>query len=1200
MPLLVMKQTRIFLGMFLVLLASFLFISLTGCSSSSPSSVASPTFSPAAGTYNSVQTVTISSATPGAAIFYTTNGSVPAGAFLGTPYTGPITVSSTETINAIATYSNDPFSPAISASYTLTTATPTISPAAGTYTTIQTVTIADATAGATIYYTLDGSTPTKSSTPYTGPITVSATETVNAIAMATNFGNSAVATAAYTINLPTAAPPTLSPAAGTYTAIQTVTIADATPSATIYYTLNGGTPTTSSTPYTGPITVSATEVVKAMAVAPGYINSAFTTADYTINLPNVATPTFSPAAGTYTTVQTVTIVDAIAGASIYYTTDGSTPTASSTPYTGPIPVATAETVNAIAIAIGYNNSAVASAAYTLNLPPAATPTFSPAAGASNVAQTVTIADATAGATIYYTLNGSTPTTSSTLYTGPITVSATETINAIAVATGYNNSSVATATYTILSALNGTVLTGTQVVSGATVRLYAAGSGGYGSGSTSIATAVTTNASGQFTLEFACPSSSSQIYVLADGGNPGLASGTNNAYLALMTALGPCGVVAASSPAMSVTVNEVTTVASVWALQQFMASPTVDTTQGIPAIGTSAATYNGVQTGIIGLQNAFSMVNNLVNVSTGSAAAPTNSWATPETTNLNTIADILATCNSTGGSTSCNSLMSDATPTSATKAADTIQAAWYMAQNPGNNVSALYSLITGTPPFADLSSAPYDFTIAVNLAPQYTTTSTLFALSDSYYVAIDAYGNVWVSNNGGVTGSAPASVVELAPNGNVIMNPVSTFTASTTGGAYSQFTTHPGSNTITISTPRMVAVDTTNNVWVANFGNTSGTPAAGTLATFTGSTGVGVAGSSSGGYYVGNSPFGIAIDGHNNVYESNIGTTGMDPLSIGKIAAGTGSYTYTTGQIPNTKLGGGNVQLSPLAIDTNTTTTGGLDGILWSASTGACQAANPSYLSGDVAAWGVIDMFDADTLGELSGSEVVSGFSGATTGAGSTTNCGTSTASGAGLQIEQVITPAMANPASIAIDKNNGVWIADGNWSGSNGFNGLTYFQAPTASAGLIPNSTYWINSGHPLSSGVYANNANINSPSYLEVDGNNNVWGANWGLNVITEASYSSTSNTISLINAANQTWHLYNSDKPYGMAIDPSGNIWTTNSTAGASGYYTGNPNGPTGSATGGAIYDSNSMTVLVGVAGPVVTPLSQRVQSNVLGQKP
>jgi hypothetical protein len=83
------------------------------------------------------------------------------------------------------------------------------------------------------------------------------------------------------------------------------------------------------------------------------------------------------------------------------------------------------------------------------LPTAATPTLSPAPGAYIGTQQVTLSDSTPGATIYYTTNGTPPSTSSSAYAGtPLSISSTETVEAIAVASGYNNSAVASGTYTI--------------------------------------------------------------------------------------------------------------------------------------------------------------------------------------------------------------------------------------------------------------------------------------------------------------------------------------------------------------------------------------------------------------------------------------------------------------------------------------------------------------------------------------------------------------------------------------------------------------------------------------------------------------------------------------------------------------------------------------------------------------------------------
>jgi hypothetical protein len=337
---------------------------------------------------------------------------------------------------------------------TATAATPTFTPAGGTYAAPQSVTIYDAISGATIYYTTNGTAPTTASTKYSGAISVNATETLEAIAVAAGYTNSPAVTATYTINVttPTLPAPTFSLAGGSYTTSQSVSISDATAGTTIYYTTDGTAPTTASTKYTGAITISATETLKAIAVETGYTNSPAATATYTINVttPTLPAPTFSLAGGSYTTAQTVTISDATASTTIYYTTDGTAPTTASTKYTGAITISATETLKAIAVETGYTNSPAATATYTINgtTPTLPAPTLSLAGGSYTTAQTVTMSDATAGTTIYYTIDGTAPTTASTKYTGAITISATETLKAIAVETGYTNSPAATATYTI--------------------------------------------------------------------------------------------------------------------------------------------------------------------------------------------------------------------------------------------------------------------------------------------------------------------------------------------------------------------------------------------------------------------------------------------------------------------------------------------------------------------------------------------------------------------------------------------------------------------------------------------------------------------------------------------------------------------------------------------------------------------------------
>ena len=162
-------------------------------------------------------------------------------------------------------------------------ATPVISLPSGTYTSIQKVSITDSTPSASIYYTTDGSTPPSSSAElYTGPITVQSHQaTIQAIAVENGYQQSAIATATFTLNLPTPVAPVISLASGTYPTAQAVTISDASPNAVIYYTTNGSLPTLGSTQYTGRLTISSSETLVAVS-ADGYATSAPVSAQYLI------------------------------------------------------------------------------------------------------------------------------------------------------------------------------------------------------------------------------------------------------------------------------------------------------------------------------------------------------------------------------------------------------------------------------------------------------------------------------------------------------------------------------------------------------------------------------------------------------------------------------------------------------------------------------------------------------------------------------------------------------------------------------------------------------------------------------------------------------------------------------------------------------------------------------------------------------
>jgi len=394
---------------------------------------------------------------------------------------------------------------------------------------------------------------------------------------------------------------------------------------------------------------------------------------------------------------------------------------------------------------------------------------------------------------------------------------------------------------VATSAHGRVMGGQQPITGASIYLYAAGAGGYGGAATSLLTAsagsqdgsgnwyVKTDSNGDWAItgDWSCPSSPSPsyLYVLALGGNPGVASANPN--IALLAALGPCSGVSAST---YVTVNELTTVASVWALAPFM---------------TGATNIGSTATNQVGLGDAFAAVTSVASIANGAAPGPAlPAGATLPIANVDTLANILSSCvNTTGGtagdSSPCGNLFS-ATTVNSVAPTNTVAAALNMAQHPAANISALYALQPASPPFVpSLSSAPKDLTIAINY--------TGGGLNAPTAIAADQQGNVWVTNSGsdavtwldhlgnsklGTTGTLLGGVpqgiaVDLNGNAWVTASNNEMYELNSSNGNLT------GSPLTGFNEPTGIAIDPAGEIWVLNGGNntvsavnSSGAPLAG--------------------------------------------------------------------------------------------------------------------------------------------------------------------------------------------------------------------------------------------------------------------------------------------------------------------------------------------------------------------------------------
>jgi streptogramin lyase len=379
---------------------------------------------------------------------------------------------------------------------------------------------------------------------------------------------------------------------------------------------------------------------------------------------------------------------------------------------------------------------------------------------------------------------------------------------------------------------GNIMAAQQPVSGAQVQLYAAGNQGNGSSPTALlANAVTTAPNGAFTIPggYSCPSAQTPVYLLSRGGQAG--AGAANSSLWLMTAIGPCNGIAAGS---NFAVNEVTTSAAAWALASFMAEG--------GKVGASC-------TNTTGLNNAFLTANSLVNTSTGiSPGAGNSSTLSVGTTKLNTLANALASCTQSSGGGACSGLLNAAASGSATPS-NTVDAAFNIAHAPGNNVATIYSLASGSVVFSpSLTSAPPDLmlhntidgggmvspaSVSVESSGDVWVSSYFNAISEfspvgaavfpsgitgnginqSYGMALDLEGNVWIANEQTNPNSGSGDIAELNSAGTLLQS------ALTNGG---------------IDFPIAATADTNGNVWFADYGDStvtvldsSGSPVSGT-------------------------------------------------------------------------------------------------------------------------------------------------------------------------------------------------------------------------------------------------------------------------------------------------------------------------------------------------------------------------------------
>ncbi|OJT21916.1 hypothetical protein BO221_24495 [Archangium sp. Cb G35] len=479
-----------------------------------PTTVASP----AGGIINSARSVALLCSDPEgsgcAATYYTTDGSTPT---TGSPrYSAPLSISATTTLRFFSVDQVGNTEAVRTERYTLDTAAPTVtaSLASGNYNTPQTVTLScnDGLGSGcdAIHYTTDGSVPSASSPAYSTPLALNTTTLLRFFATDLAGNASPVVTMEYIID-PAGPATAATPPGGIYNKTQSVALTcdDGAGSgcAAIYYTLDGTPPTTGSTRYTAAILITASTTLRFYSVDKAGNAGPTVTEQYTLDFTAPVTSA-SPRGGNHAGALDVTLgcSDGTGSgcAATYYTTDGSVPTRSSARYTGPLHLVVNTTLRFFSEDKAGNLESARTEVYNLDAEAPRT-TATPAGGLYNANQNVvlTCGDGVgSGCTAtHYTFDGSTPTTGSPRYTGPILLTGNTTLKFFSVDAANNAEPVRTETYVIDTVPPTTTAAPKPGIYGNTQSVTLACDDGTGSGCNET----------RYTTDGTAPTSSSPLY-----------------------------------------------------------------------------------------------------------------------------------------------------------------------------------------------------------------------------------------------------------------------------------------------------------------------------------------------------------------------------------------------------------------------------------------------------------------------------------------------------------------------------------------------------------------------------------------------------------------------------------------------------------------------------------------------------------------